>query len=179
MRILRSVENSVLWLFDSNPSASHNLKLEAVKRGVSESRLIFAPKLPLSEHLARHRLADLFLDTLPYNAHTTASDALWSGLPILTCIGKSFASRVAASLLSAIDLPELIAHSLDDYAAKAVSLAGNPDDLKAIKDKLARNRLTQPLFNSELMTKSIESAYKKVYERHALGLAPEIIEITS
>ncbi|QWD66367.1 tetratricopeptide repeat protein [Polynucleobacter sp. MWH-Aus1W21] len=177
MRILHAVDNSVLWLFDANPTASQNLKAEAVKRGISESRLIFAPKLPLGEHLARQRLADLFLDTLPYNAHTTASDALWAGLPILTCTGKSFASRVAASLLSAVGLQELITDSLEAYAAKAIALAKNPADLKIIKEKLAKNRLTEPLFNSELMAKSIEKAYKAVHARYISGLEPEMIEI--
>src|SRR5674476_988124 len=123
MRILKQVESSVLWLLEDNPTAASNLRKEAVARGVNPERLIFAKRLPLAEHLARHRLADLFLDTLPYNAHTIASDALWAGLPILTCLGAAFAGRVAASLLQAIGIPELITSNLEKYQALALKLA--------------------------------------------------------
>ena len=126
MRLLKAVEGSVLWLLDDNPAAVRNLKREAEARGVSTQRLIFAPRRPVEEHLARHRLADLFLDTLPCNAHTTASDALWAGLPVLTCTGDTFAGRVAASLLSAVGLPELITDSLPSYEALAMKLARDP-----------------------------------------------------
>ena len=115
MRILTQVEGSVLWLLEDTPAASRHLAAQALQRGVAAERLVFARRVPVAEHLARHRLADLFLDTLPYNAHTTASDALWAGLPVVTCMGESFASRVAASLLSAVGLPELIASNLDAF----------------------------------------------------------------
>jgi predicted O-linked N-acetylglucosamine transferase (SPINDLY family) len=127
--------------------------------------------------LARHRQADLFLDTFPYNAHTTASDALWAGLPLLTLMGESFASRVAASLLTAIDLPELITNSQEDYEALAIELATNPTKLKAIKAKLESNRLTTPLFDTPQFTKHLEDAYIKIYERYHADLPPKHIYI--
>jgi predicted O-linked N-acetylglucosamine transferase (SPINDLY family) len=133
--------------------------------------------MKLDEHLARHKLADLFIDTLPYNAHTTTSDALWAGLPVLTCMGESFASRVAGSLLNAIDLPELITHSQQAYEAKAIELASNPIQLQAIKDKLAANKLTQPLFDTKLFTKHLEAAYTSMLQRHQSGLPPDHIYI--
>ena len=166
MRILKQIENSVLWLFEDNPSAARNLRHEAQTRGVAADRLIFAPRMPLPEHLARHRAADLFLDTLPYNAHTTASDALWAGLPVLTCMGEAFASRVAASLLNAIDLPELITTTAQAYEALAVSLAMNPARLQHIKYKLAHNQLTTPLFNTAIFTRHLENAYTQMIERY-------------
>ena len=127
-------------------------------------RVIFAQQMPLSDHLARHRLADLFIDTLPYNAHTTASDALWAGLPVLTCSGNSFASRVAASLLNAIELPDIITTTLPEYEERAIDLAINPEKLEAIKRKLAANRLTTPLFNARLFARHIEAAYGEMYK---------------
>jgi protein O-GlcNAc transferase len=177
MRILKQVESSVLWLLEDNPTAASNLRKEATTRGVNPERLIFAKRLPLAEHLARHRLADLFLDTLPYNAHTTASDALWAGLPILTCLGETFAGRVAASLLNAIGLPELIAATPEAYEQMAIDLATHPEKLAVIKRKLAENRLTTPLFDTKLFTKHIEAAYTAMYERHQAGLAPDHISI--
>src|SRR5208282_4525676 len=151
---------------------------EAQSRGVDGERLIFAPRMQLpSEHLARHCSADLFLDTLPYNAHTTASDALWVGLPVLTCLGETFAGRVAASLLTAIHLPELITTTLEDYGRLAIELATNPEKLAIIKSKLAENRLTAPLFDTKLFTKHIEAAYTAMYERHKAGSAPDHIVI--
>ena len=173
MRILKSVEGSVLWLIDDNSTSTSNLIKEAQSRGIAGERLVFAKRMKLDEHLARHRLADLFLDTLPYNAHTTTSDALWAGLPVLTCTGLSFASRVAASLLTAIELPELITNTTQAYEAKAVELATNPVLLHNIKSKLESNRLTAPLFNAKLFTKHIESAYSMMYQRHIDGLDPE------
>jgi len=158
MRLLQQVPDSVLWLLET--PAAGNLRAEAEARGVDAERLIFAPKLPSSQHLARHQLADLFLDTLPYNAHTTCSDALWAGLPVVTCIGKAFHGRVAASLLKAISLPELVAARLQDYEALALELAKNPALLKATREKLARNRSTTPLFDSEKFRKGIEAAYE-------------------
>ena len=137
MQILKQVEGSVLWLLEDNPTAASNLKKEAVTRGVYAERLIFAKRVPPRDHLARHRLADLFLDTLPYNGHTTASDALWAGVPVLTCLGETFAGRVAASLLHAIGLPELITTTLDAYEQMAIDLATHPEKLGSIKRKLA------------------------------------------
>ena len=177
MRILRAVDGSVLWLFKDNPLVVENLKKESGKQGIAANRLVFAERLPLPEHLARHRQADLFLDTLPYNAHTTASDALWTGLPVLTLMGQSFASRVAASLLNAIGLPELITNTQEEYEALAIELATNPQRLVEIKLKLANNRLTTPLFDTPLFTKNLEAAYIKMLERCLAGLPPECIYV--
>jgi len=177
MRILRAVNGSVLWLFQDNPWVVDNLKIECEKQGVAPNRLVFAERLPLPEHLARHRQADLFLDTLPYNAHTTASDALWTGLPVLTLMGQSFASRVAASLLNAIGLPELITNTQEEYEALAIELATNPQKLVEIKLKLANNRLTTPLFDTPLFTKNLEAAYIKMHERCLAGLPLECIYV--
>ncbi|MGB8279276.1 MAG: tetratricopeptide repeat protein [Methylovirgula sp.] len=174
MRILTQAEGSVLWLLKDNERAATNLKREASVRGVNPDRLVFAPRMvALADHLARHRLADLFLDTLPYNAHTTASDALWVGLPVLTQIGETFAGRVAASLLNAIDIPELITTTRDDYEALALELAANPTKLAGIKRKLSDNRLTTPLFDSQLFRKHIETAYIAMYERYQADLPPD------
>ena len=177
MRILKAVEGSVLWLYEDNAAAAEHLKKEAHRQGVDSARIIFATKMPLEEHLARHQLGDIFLDTLPYNAHTTASDALWAGLPVLTLIGQSFASRVAASLLNAIGLPELITTSPQEYEALAIALAKNPERLTAIKTKLANNRLTSPLFDTPLFTKDLEQIYMKMYERYQGDLAPDTIMV--
>ena len=166
MRILQAVPNSVLLLYTDIQSAEHNLRLEAQKRGVNPERLIFGGRLPRSEYLARCKSADLFLDTLPYNAGATASDALWAGLPVLTCMGESFASRYAASLLKAIELPELVTKSQAEYEALAIELAMNPIKLKEIKEKLEHNRLTTMLFDTALFTKHIETAYAKMHERY-------------
>ena len=176
MRILRQVDGSVLWLLEDNASAVRNLRTEAVARGVSADRLVFAERMPLSEHLARHRLADLLLDTLPCNAHTTASDALWAGLPVLTCLGETFAGRVAASLLNAIGLPELVT-TPESYERTAIDFARNPDKLAAVKRKLSANRLTAPLFDTALTTRHIEAAYTAMHERHLAGLAPDHIVV--
>ena len=178
MRILKTIDHSVIWISLENELAISNLRMEAEKRGISSSRLIFAPRTKtIEEHLARYSLADLFLDTLPYNAHTTSSDALWAGLPVLTCTGESFASRVAASLLSSIDLPELITTTQAEYEAKAIELAMNPAKLKAIKDKLESNRLTTALFDTPRFTKHIEAAFMKIYERYQADLPPDHIYI--
>ena len=177
MRILKHVEGSVLWLLEDNAVATNNLKKEAVARGVNAGRLFFAKRLPVGEHVARHRLADLFLDTLPCNAHTAASDALWAGLPVLTCLGETFAGRVAASLLHAIGLPELITTTLEAYEQMAIDLAINPQRLAIIRRKLAENRLTTPLFDTKLFTRYIEAAYIGMYERYQAGLPPDHIII--
>ena len=173
MRLLRVVDHSVLWLIESEPAAMANLRREAKKRGVAPERLVFAPKASLPDHLARHRLADLFLDTLPYNAHTTASDALWSGLPVLTCPGPTFAGRVAASLLNAIGLNELITPTLEEYEAMAVALARDPAALAAIRAKLARNRNTFPLFDTVHTTRHIESAFATMMDIFRQGGRPQ------
>jgi len=144
---------------------------------VNAERLIFAKRMSSPDHLARHRLADLSLDTLPCNAHTTASDALWTGLPILTVLGTTFAGRVAASLLNAIGLPELITATLDAYEQTAVDLATHPEKMSAIKRKLVENRLTAPLFDTKHFTKHIEAAYNAMFERYHAGLPPDYIFI--
>jgi protein O-GlcNAc transferase len=177
MRIMRQVDGSVLWLLEDNPWAVRNLRREAVQRGVDAERLVFAKRVELSEHLARQRLADLFLDTLPYNAHTTASDALWVGLPVLTRTGETFAGRVAASLLNAIELPELITATRDEYEQVAVALASDPQRLTEIKQRLAGNRLTTALFDTRLFTKNIETAYTEIYERYRAGLPADHIHV--
>ena len=177
MRLLKKVEKSVLWLIKDNDVAVYNLKKEAEKRGVKSDRIIFAKHMPVPEHLARHKIADLFVDTFPYTAHTTCSDALWSGLPVITRTGQSFASRVAGSLLNAVNLKELITKTEKEYEDLILKLAKNPKQLKEIKNKLKKNRLKEPLFNSKLYTKKIESAYKKIYERYNSDLPLKNIEI--
>lgn len=166
MRLLQTVEHSVLWLSHGNEAVHANLRREAMVRGVDPARLVFAPSLERHEdHLARQRLAHLFLDTLPYNAHTTASEALWAGLPVLTTLGTSFAGRVAASLNSAVGLPELVTESLADYEALALRLARDPGELQKLRDKLARNRLTCALFDTPRFCRHIEQAYMTMWER--------------
>ena len=164
MRLLRAIEGSVLWLITGNVKVAANLRAEAEKRGVAAERLIFAPKASVADHLARHRLADLCLDTLPYNAHTTASDALWAGLPVLTCLGETFAGRVAASLLKAIGLDELITRTLAEYEALALRLSRDPAYLASLKDRLIRNRDGSPLFDTQRATRHIETAYQTMAE---------------
>ena len=173
MRILTSVPGSVLYLYAENAAVAENLRQEAQNRGVEASRLIFAPRLSHPEYLARYRAADLFLDTLPYNAGTTASDALWAGLPVLTCLGQAFAGRMAASLLTAIGLPELITHTQQQYEDLAVALAVDAQRLTAIKHKLAENRLTTLLFDTRRFTEHLEAGYAKILERYYAGLPPE------
>ena len=169
MRLLARGRNGVLWLLECSTVAAENLRREAEARGVSPRRLIFAPRIEVSEHLARHRCADLFLDTFYYSAHTTASDALWAGLPVLTCPGDAMAARVAASLLAAVGLPELIARDRDEYEAKALELALDPARLAAIRRKLAENRTTQPLFDTVRYARYLEQAYRQMHERHRAG----------
>lgn len=177
MRILERVKGGILWIFEGNATVAANLRKEAEARGVDPKRLVFAQPMSRPDHLARHRLADLFLDTLPYNAHTTASDALWTGLPVLTQIGGAFAGRVAASLLNAIDVPELVTSTPQAYEALAVELATDPPKLAGIKQKLAANRRTSPLFNTELFTRHMEAAYIAMYGRYQSGLPPDHIYI--
>ena len=175
MRILKAVEGSVLWLIQDNVPAEKNLKAEALKRGISPDRIIFAQRLPLPEHLARHKMADLFLDTLPYNAHTTASDALWAGVPVLTLLGNTFPGRVAASLLNAVGLPGLVSHTPQEYEQRAIELARDPLALKAIQERLVDNRLSKPLFDTALFTQDLEALYKKMVERYRANLVPDDI----
>ena len=172
MRLLTAVPGSVLWLIEDNAGASGNLRRAAVAHGVDPDRLVFAPRVREAEHLARHRLADLFLDTLPYNAHTTASDALWSGLPLLTCRGASFPARVGASLLQATGLPELVTESLAEYEALALKLAKDPSLLKALRDKLAGNAARAPLFDTDCTRRDLEAAYGAMWETAKRGEPP-------
>lgn len=176
MEILGKVDESVLWLLGSSgEQAQKNLKHEAEKRGISPERIIFAPPLRLPFHLARCRVADLFLDNLPCNAHTTASDALWAGLPLITLIGESFSGRVAASLLTAVGLPELITTNKLDYVSLAIELAKDPKKLGEIRLKLKDNIHSSPLFDTPLYTKNLEKLYKKMYERYHENLSVEHI----
>ncbi len=173
MRLLGAVPGSVLWLLQSNPLVKDNLSREAAARGIDPERLVFAPKAELSQHLARHANADLFLDTLPVNAHTTASDALWAGLPVLTCTGQTFASRVAGSLLHAVGLPELVTDSLADYEATALRLAQNPEELAALNDRLATNRKTAALFDIATYTSDLEAAFEHMAAIAVAGEQPK------
>lgn len=178
MRILNEVEDSVLWLAETNEFTTQNLIKEAQKYGIHKNRIIFAPQMTLREdHLNRIKLADLFLDTSPFNAHTTASDALRMGIPLLTCIGESFVSRVAASLLNSLNLNELVVDNIQDYESMAIMLAKNVNKIQIIKEKLQKNLITETLFNTSLFTKNIESAYTKMYERSNNGLEPDDIKV--
>jgi predicted O-linked N-acetylglucosamine transferase (SPINDLY family) len=173
MRVMARVEGSVLWLSQANPAAIRNLRREAENQGIAGERIIFAPFVRASdEHLARLRLADLFLDTLPYNAHATTCDALWAGVPVVTLTGSSFAGRVGTSLLSALGLPELIADSPDAYESIALELALNPRLLAQVKEKLARNRKTHALFDTPRYTRNLEAAYFAMWQRHQKGEPP-------
>jgi len=179
MDILKQVKGSVLWLFKDNAAAVANLRKEAERRGVHPSRLIFAERMDVAQHLARHRVADLFLDTLPYNAHTTGSDALWAGLPILTCLGEGFAGRVAAGLLKSVGLPELVTTSRQNYRDLAIALGNDPARLGALKEKLDQNRYSAPLFDAAGFARHIEDAYRQMHNRYRNGEAPGHIAITT
>ena len=173
MRLLLAAPGSVLWLLETNGLIKDNLRTEARRRGVDPDRLVFAPRLTSPEHLARHRLADLFLDTLPYNAHTTASDALWAGLPVLTCVGETFAGRVAGSLLNAIGLPELATTSLEEYETLARNLScGDPALLQGLRHKLLGQRLASPLFDSARYARNFEAALMQMWENFRAGREP-------
>ncbi|BAI72077.1 hypothetical protein AZL_014390 [Azospirillum sp. B510] len=171
-RILEGVPGSMLWLLEGPAEVALNLRRAASARGVAPERLVFAPRLPGPDHLARHRLADLFLDSSPVGAHTTASDALWAGLPVLTVPGRTFAGRVAASLLRAVDLPELVLPDWDAYEATARRLAGQPAELAALRLRLERGRDTAPLFDTDRFARSIEVAYAAMWSMHRAGEPP-------
>ncbi len=173
MRLLQKVAGSVLWLVSRGETAQKNLRSQAQALGIAPERLVFASRVPLVEdHLARYRQADLFLDTSPYNAHTTAADALMAGLPVLTCQGSAFPSRVAGSLLCAVGLEELVTTSIEDYESLATDLARTPARLAAIKQRLIANRATQPLFDTQRFCRHLEQVYTAMHERRMAGLAP-------
>jgi len=176
-RILKNVKGSVLIIFADNKSAKENLTKEITLRGVKPERLIFGESLSRPEYLARYRVADLFLDTLPYNAGTTASDALRMGLPVLTLKGNSYPSRMAASIVSAVNLPELITTSQQEYESLAIELATDLEKLKIIKDKLLGNLSTAPLYDTPKFTRNLESAYSEMYDRYQKGLDPDHIYV--
>lgn len=176
MRLLARVPGSVLWLLEDNPCAVESLRRHASTQGIASDRLVFSPRASSEDHLARHRLADLFLDTLPYNAHTTASDALWTGLPVLTCCGHTFASRVAGSLLRAVGLPELITTSLEEYERLALDLALNPRILESLRERL-RSRERLPLFDTPSYCRNLEAAYRRMWALHECGRPPETFTI--
>lgn len=172
MRLLQAVPGSVLWLISDDPEVQANLRREAVRCGVEPMRLVFAKGVPLAQHLARHVHADMLLDNLPVNAHTTTSDALWAGVPVVTCMGQAFAGRVAASLLHAVGLPELVTHSLADYEALALRLATQPAELQRLRSHLQAARATAPLFDTVRFTRHLETAYLCMHQRRLQGLSP-------
>jgi predicted O-linked N-acetylglucosamine transferase (SPINDLY family) len=177
MDLLKQVPGSVLWLLKSNTLAGTNLRRAAAARGVDPDRLVLAANLPHEEHLARMRRADLFLDSFICNAHTTASDALWAGVPVLTCAGRAFPGRVAASLLVAAGLPELVTHTPEDYARLALALATDPPRLAGLRARLAAQRETCALFDTAANTRAVESAFTAIVERARAGLAPADIDV--
>ena len=179
MRLLHQVPGSVFWIFQDSAHVVENLQAEAERRGIAKERLVFAPHMALSLHLARHRQADLFLDTFNCNAHTTASDALWAGLPVVTRLGNTFSSRVAASLLTAAGLSDLIAANNDEYEALALKLARDHGMLAGYKQKLEQTRLSCPLFDSGLFTQHLETAYQAMHARHLAGLPPDHLDVAS
>jgi predicted O-linked N-acetylglucosamine transferase (SPINDLY family) len=175
--LLQAVTGSTLWLFADHPVVLRNLREEARRRGVDPARLVFAERLPYADHLARVQLADLFLDTLPFNAGTTASDALWAGVPVLTCLGNAFASRMAASLLTAAGLPELITGNAEDYSALALKLATTPSMLTDLRARLSRNRTGCALFNTDLFCRNLEAAYLAMWDRSQRGEGPASFDV--
>ena len=175
MELLRNVEGSLLWLLEGTPAAMRNLRSRAAARAVAPERIVFAPHIALAQHLARYRHADLFLDTAPCNAHTTASDALWMGVPVLTLTGETFAGRVATSLLQAVGLPELSTVSLADYVAKALRLARTPSELSELKTHLEHGRRTFPLFDTSAYCRQLEAVFEEVWARHSRGEPPSTL----
>jgi predicted O-linked N-acetylglucosamine transferase (SPINDLY family) len=176
-KILKAVDGSLLIVFASNEISKANLSKEILKRGVEPSRLIFGASLARPEYMARYRVADLFLDTQPYNAGTTASDALRMGLPMITLMGESYQSRMGASILKALNLPELITSTPEEYESLAIALANNRDQLKNIKEKLKTNLSSSPLYDTNLFTMNLESAFTKMYDRYQNGLEPDHIYV--
>jgi protein O-GlcNAc transferase len=180
MRLLKQIDDSVLWFAGGNQKSQENLRLEAEARGVAAERIVFMPRVSESDtYLARYRLADLFLDTLPYNAISTAIDALWAGLPVLTCRGHTFAGRGAASMLSAVGMPDLIADSLETYEATALRLARNRPALSQLRQKLTHERGTLPLFETDRFRRNIERAYIAIWERHKRGELPADFDVAA
>jgi len=177
MRILRRVPRSVLWVLSSDPRTNENLTHETLRAGVARERIVFAPRLPHAEHLARYAAADLFLDTLPYNAHTTASDALWVGCPVLTVLGRVFPGRVAASLLHAAGLPELVAHSIEEYEEMAVRVGGDANYRSHLKVKLRQRRESCALFDSPRYVRHMEWAYDEMWRRFVANEKPTLMEV--
>jgi protein O-GlcNAc transferase len=177
MRILARIPHAVLWLLSHEREVRGNLRREAARRGVDPDRLVFAERLPYPEHLARVQLADLFLDTLPFNAGTTASDALWAGVPVLSCAGDAFAARMSGSLLRAVGLPELITTSIEDYEAQALRLAAEPKHLLPLRERLAVNRSSAPLFDTARFTAHLEAAYLEMSRRHERGERPSTFTV--
>jgi len=179
MRILNRVPGGILWLLEADPMAVDNLKRGAEARGIEPARILFGRQLPREKHLARMRLADLALDTRVYNGHTTTSDALRVGVLVVTLEGRHFASRVSASLLKAIGLPELIAHDLEGFEALAVRMAENPDELGKIRRRLAGNRASSPLFDTPRFVRDLENAYRRMWEIHVKGERPRAIDVAA
>ncbi len=177
MRLLAQLPESVLWLLGHEAVVSDNLRREAAERGIDPARLIFAGRIPYADHLARLRLADLFLDTLPFNAGTTASDALWAGLPVLTCAGDTFAARMAGSLLRTVGLPELITTNLGAYENRALELARAPEVLRSLRRRLVENCRVTPLFDTSRFVRHLESAYLEMWQRHARGEEPAAFSV--
>ncbi len=173
MRLLAATDGSVLWLIEHSEATSRNLRLEAEAAGIAPERLVFARHIANPDHLARHRLADLSLDTLPYGAHTTASDSLWAGVPIVTCRGTTFAGRVTASMLKAVGLAELIAEDLEGYVGLALGLASEPERLAGIRRKLAENLQTHPLFDTGLYCRRLEAAFERMWQLSRQGRPPK------
>jgi len=179
MRLLDRMAGSVLWLLGHDAAVHDNLRREATIRGIDARRLVFAGRVSYADHLSRLVLADLYLDTLPFNAGTTASDALWAGVPLLTCAGETFAARMAGSLLRTAGLPELITFSLEDYAAKALELALRPKDLGALRQRLARQRTESPLFDTNRFRRHVEEAYVEMWRRYEAGAEPASFVVPS
>jgi len=179
MRILKRVPGSILWMLAANSLVEMNLRAEAANRAVAPERLVFAPRMSLPEHLARHQHAGLFLDTMPCNAHTTASDALWANLPVLTCAGSTFAGRVASSLIKAVGMPDFVVQDLAAYETLAVEYGTNPLKQKEANRRLEANRKIMPLFDTQLFTRHIEFAYTEMHERSLRGLQPADINVSS
>jgi predicted O-linked N-acetylglucosamine transferase (SPINDLY family) len=171
-RLLKAVPRSALWLLDSNPYATANLKREVEARGVAAARLVFAGHLRYADHLARFAVADLFLDTFPYNAHTLTSDALWGGCPVVTCSGRTFPSRVAGSLLRSVGLPDLICGSLSEYENLAIALARDPERLHRVRQKLQTTRLGAAVFDTRRFARHLEAAFETMWEQYRRGEPP-------